>query len=311
MVLVGVAVLLLTIPSTRNHLYIVYGANVMLVISGLPLTTPSIRNCFSYSTASTRQVYIGWCWPPSDYSIQQESSLSPPWNLKLGKDHVWCHWRPSVFSSNRNNQHFFNDVLNRPMITLGVVGLLLTIPSTRNFSPLHGILNKDITDSPMTFPSSRNLLLHSYGHFSFLHSADSFYVTAGRWSPTSQPSSLVYFHFVKILSNHICRLLWYCHFWRKRSHLLINTKPPLIPGINHYCLWSLAPASTMVRLRLERVATESSCTIELDMYNDGWLVSMLFNKFYRFIQNFQISSDWNILGSASNILLHYKYVNSE
>ena len=31
--------------------------------------------------------------------------------------------------------------------------------------------------------------------------------------------------------------------------MLISTKPPLIPGINHYCLWSLAPASTMVRLR--------------------------------------------------------------
>ena len=31
--------------------------------------------------------------------------------------------------------------------------------------------------------------------------------------------------------------------------LLIITKPHLIPGIHHYCLWSLTPASTMVRLK--------------------------------------------------------------
>ena len=77
MVLLGVVVLLLTIPSTRNHLFLVYGAKIMLVIAGLPLTTPSIRNFFCYSTASTGQVSVGCCRPPSDYSIQQESSLSP------------------------------------------------------------------------------------------------------------------------------------------------------------------------------------------------------------------------------------------
>ena len=46
--------------------------------------------------------------------------------------------------------------------------------------------------------------------------------------------------------RHICKVI---------AAMLISTKPPLIPGINHYCLWSLAPASTMVRLRLQRVAT--------------------------------------------------------
>ena len=35
--------------------------------------------------------------------------------------------------------------------------------------------------------------------------------------------------------------------------MLISTNPPLIPGI-----WSLAPTSTMVRLRLQRAAAESS-----------------------------------------------------
>ena len=60
--------------------------------------------------------------------------------------------------------------------------------------------------------------------------------------------------------GHICKVI---------AAILISTKPPLIPGINHYCLWSLAPASTMVRLRLERVATESSRPTMLDMYNYG------------------------------------------
>ena len=49
--------------------------------------------------------------------------------------------------------------------------------------------------------------------------------------------------------GHICKVI---------AAMLMSTKPPLIICVNHYCLWSLALASTMVRLRLERVATESS-----------------------------------------------------
>ena len=60
--------------------------------------------------------------------------------------------------------------------------------------------------------------------------------------------------------GHICKVI---------AAMLISTKPPLIPGINHYCLWSLAPASNMVKLRLERVATEFSCPTELGRFNDG------------------------------------------
>ena len=48
--------------------------------------------------------------------------------------------------------------------------------------------------------------------------------------------------------------------------MLISTNPPLIPGINPYRLWSLAPALTMVRLRLERSATEASCPTKYDLY---------------------------------------------
>ena len=40
--------------------------------------------------------------------------------------------------------------------------------------------------------------------------------------------------------------------------MLISTNPPWIPGI-----WSLAPTSTMARLRLQRAATESSTTCHM------------------------------------------------
>ena len=79
-----------------------------------------------------------------------------------------------------------------------------------------------------------------------------------KWFPTISvdPYDLVIFE----EKGHICKII---------AAMLISSKPHLIPGINHYCVWSLAPASTMVRLRLQRVATESSCPTELDTYNDG------------------------------------------
>ena len=43
------------------------------------------------------------------------------------------------------------------------------------------------------------------------------------------------------------------HLLSHCSHI-ISINPPLIPGI-----WSLDPTSTMVRLRLQKVATDSSC----------------------------------------------------
>ena len=74
-----------------------------------------------------------------------------------------------------------------------------------------------------------------------------------KWIPTIyvDPYDLVIFE----EKGHICKAI---------EAMLISTKPPLIPGIHHYFLWSLAPASTMARLRLQRVATESSCQTELD-----------------------------------------------
>ena len=96
-IMLDIANLPLTISSTRNHHFHVYGAKIILVIAGLSFTVPYIRNYFSYSSAWTGQGSGGCCRPPSDYSIQQESSLSDPWSLKLGKDHVWCHWCPSDY----------------------------------------------------------------------------------------------------------------------------------------------------------------------------------------------------------------------
>ena len=72
-----------------------------------------------------------------------------------------------------------------------------------------------------------------------------------KWFPTIfvDPYDLVIFE----EKGDICKVI---------AVSLIITKPPLIPGIHHYCLWSLAPASTMVRLRLQRAATESSFPTE-------------------------------------------------
>ena len=75
--------------------------------------------------------------------------------------------------------------------------------------------------------------------------------------------------------GHICNVI---------ADMLISTKPPLIPGINHFYFWSLVLASTMVRPRLERVATESSCSTELDKYNDWWLVLILYNIYTTYFQ---------------------------
>ena len=59
--------------------------------------------------------------------------------------------------------------------------------------------------------------------------------------------------------GHMCKVI---------AAMLISTNRVLIPGTNHYYLWSLAPASTMVRLRLKRAATESSYPTKWDMYID-------------------------------------------
>ena len=127
-----IAYLPLTIPSTRNHPFHFYSAKTMLVIVGLFFTVPSIRNPFSHNAASTGQGSVGCCGHP----------LYIPSNRNhLCLLHEALSWARIMFgvndahltnSSTRSNHHLLYAVFNRFMITLGVVGLLLTIPSTRN-----------------------------------------------------------------------------------------------------------------------------------------------------------------------------------
>ena len=127
-----------TIPSTRNHLFILQvGIKIMLDIAGLPFNIPSIRNhFFPYSTSLTG--------PSSDYFIQQESSLSPPWPPKRGKFHTLWHWCPSDYSIHQElSLSLLYCVFNRAKITLGVVGLPRLIhPLGIFFFLLHGVFNR-------------------------------------------------------------------------------------------------------------------------------------------------------------------------
>ena len=72
-----------------------------------------------------------------------------------------------TFSSTRNYHHLLNVVFNRAMITLGVVGLLLTIPSTRNLLIPSMVCSTGsrsywtLLTSPLTFPISQNSPLAS------------------------------------------------------------------------------------------------------------------------------------------------------
>ena len=156
-------------------------------------------------------------------SILQELTLSPLWCLQHGHNQIgWC-WPPSDYSIHQESFLSFHGVFNRVRVIF-------------------------------TFPSPRNKLLLLHGHFSFLHPAGSFsfpyhplslilalethpssladaleyehkpwhcifLLWAGRLSPSSWPSSLVYFHFVKMVSNHFCRPLCSCNLWRKRWQL--------------------------------------------------------------------------------------------
>ena len=80
-VLLDVADLLLSIPSNRNQLCPLRNAfnwpKIMFIVTGTLLNIPSTRNhSLSFSSSSQHgQNRIGCCWPPSDYSIHQESFL--------------------------------------------------------------------------------------------------------------------------------------------------------------------------------------------------------------------------------------------
>ena len=124
--MLNISNLSLTIPTTRNHHFHVYVAIIILVSAGISFIIESICNHLFYG-------YVRGCCPSSDYSIHQESSLSYLWR----QYHVGYCWPPSYYSIHQETlllQYMIT------MITLGVVGLLLTIPSTKNIF-FHSMVN--------------------------------------------------------------------------------------------------------------------------------------------------------------------------
>ena len=143
-----------------------YGTKIILVKAVLSLTVSSIRNhIFNRALNQEGHGYVGCFWPPSYFSIQEASSLSHPRRVKLVNDHVWRHWYPSDYSINQEKSLSpSSHPLNTARITLGVIGLPLNIPSTRNlYFLLHGVSNKVRmilcgADCFLNFPSPRNHL---------------------------------------------------------------------------------------------------------------------------------------------------------
>ena len=114
-----------------------------------------------------------------------------------------------TISSTRKKYGLFYCVLNRAIITLGVVGLLLTMSSTRNllFPSMTCLTESGKYWTLLTFSSPRNLLLLLHGYFFCLH-------PAFRFSFPYHPLSLVL-----ELETHPSSLLlvpgqkpWHCTF---------------------------------------------------------------------------------------------------
>ena len=138
---------------------------------------------------------------PPEYFIHQESSL-PAKCLQQGQKLLSIAGSPSAYSIHQESSR-------SPSRRLQHFSFLHPAGSfSFPYHPLSLILELE------THPSSLSL---AHGqkpwHCTFLLRP------AGRLCPPFQPSSLVYFHFVQMVSNHICRPLWSCHLWRKRSHL--------------------------------------------------------------------------------------------
>ena len=191
-----------SIPSTRNNIFLPWLCWVLLAFPDSSIHQESSLACIwcqehvggcwlhlYYSihhdsllslTARLHQDhwFVGCCWPPSDYSIPQES-LSPQWPPQLSKDHVWCHWCPSAYPSTMNHLSLLYGTFNMATITLGVVDHPLTIPSTRNL--IHDILNRVRMIFGNVFLlkslSPRNHLLILHGHWNFLHPAGKFFLS--------------------------------------------------------------------------------------------------------------------------------------
>ena len=128
-----------------------------------------------------------------------------------------------IIQATKNNLFFLHEFFNRARITLVDGSFILTIPSTRNIFFFHGMA---CSTGRLSFPSQSSCLFNS------------------------------------MLS--ICKPLLSHYLWNK-GHIgyviaatSINTNHPMISSIHHYCLWSFAPASTLVKVKLLR-APRSYC----------------------------------------------------
>ena len=151
-----------------------------LLLAFLLIFLPSGITFFPYSTSSTG--------PSSEYFIQQESSLSPPWPPKLGKFHTWCHWWPSdYFIHQELSLSLLYCVFNTAKITLGVVGLPRLFHPPGIFSISSMVCSTGYDDigrcwlPSCFFPYPRNHVQHE--HCPFLHPADSFFLPYHYFSP--------------------------------------------------------------------------------------------------------------------------------
>ena len=152
----GIAELPLNISFTRNHIFVQTRAFILLGIAELPL----VRHFQG-------KYDVGYCWPPCDYSIHRESSLSSPGHFEQGQEYVeYC--LPFLTLPSTSNPlflvdgakimlivaslpytipsiriHFFllQHAFIRTIDLLVVAGLLLNIPSHRNLCLLNDALN--------------------------------------------------------------------------------------------------------------------------------------------------------------------------
>ena len=97
MVLLIVTDLLLAIPSKRHHLYPLQDTLnwPWIMVSFWSFHPPGIVFLSFTSSSQHSQNHIVCCQPPADYSITEESFLSPPWRIQQGQDDVVWRWLPS------------------------------------------------------------------------------------------------------------------------------------------------------------------------------------------------------------------------
>ena len=202
--------------------------------------------------------------------IHQEYLFSV-WCLQQGHNHSGCCWAPSDYSIYQEYFFLLNDVFTRVRRLSGNSGFLLNFPS-----PQESPLNFTWT---LPFPHFSRQLFLPYNFLSMISSWTLFYypfhlnmdssftlpfpATCSRHFVFSFPAFITgsfsfwswwWFPMLSLRPYGLVIIEDKSHICKVFAAILISTNHCLIPGI-----WSLAPASTMVRLRLQRAATKSSC----------------------------------------------------